>query len=172
MEICWHWMDANWFNWMGKEQSKGFWSMMGHGAHWGIVPGMRQSMIWFWSVLAKLCNANFWEFIVQFPPKKEWPTALSVDPINGHIFLLDSSSTIFRLDLRLGIASLIVGTQKGCGPETSIQSIAFCPIRGILYMAMTDGKRIHTVWLGKWLNERMNLLKKLDYFHYNNLGEY
>jgi hypothetical protein len=83
----------------------------------------------------------------NFLPKKEWPTALSVDPISGHIFLLDSSSIIFRLDLRLGIASLIVGNQKGCGQEAeaSIQSITFCPIRGILYMAMTDGKRIHTV---------------------------
>jgi hypothetical protein len=73
---------------------------------------------------------------------QEWPIAMALDPTSGQLFLLDSSSAIFRLDFRVGIVSLIAGSQRSCenGDDSAIEAIAFCPLHGALYMIQRNGK--------------------------------
>uniref|UniRef100_A0A914GXE9 EGF-like domain-containing protein n=1 Tax=Globodera rostochiensis TaxID=31243 RepID=A0A914GXE9_GLORO len=79
----------------------------------------------------------------------EWPTALSWDPVSGQLFLIDSSSVIFRVDLRLNIVTIVAGEQTGCvgggAPEAPIESIAFCAEEGKLFWTETNQKSTNLV---------------------------
>ncbi|KAL3091357.1 hypothetical protein niasHS_007150 [Heterodera schachtii] len=82
----------------------------------------------------------------------EWPTALAWDPISGQLFVLDSSSVIFRIDFQLSIVTVVAGAQTGCpaadGSAESIpviEAISFSAEDGKLFWTETDQKGINSI---------------------------
>ncbi|KAK0414638.1 hypothetical protein QR680_011539 [Steinernema hermaphroditum] len=79
----------------------------------------------------------------------EWPTSVVVDQSSGDVLIQDSDR-IHRLNLRAGFSRL-VGAPSGCQDGSrlaalqGVAAMALTPSGDSLYVAETDGKRMHQI---------------------------
>ncbi|TKR76266.1 hypothetical protein L596_017430 [Steinernema carpocapsae] len=79
----------------------------------------------------------------------EWPTSVDIDQSSGDVFVQDSDR-IHRLNLRAGFSRLVAapaGCQNGSrlAALQGVVAMALTPSGDSLYVAETDGKRMHQI---------------------------